>query len=201
MSEPSANSVRETGVIVAIATSAGGLKALSALLAALPADFPAPVLVVQHLDPHHRSLLSEILTRRIALPVHEAVEGEPLLPCVVYIAPPDHHLLVTPEHTVSLTRSELVHFVRPSADLLFESVAATYRTQAIAVVLTGTGYDGAMGISAVKKMGGVTIAQSQASAEFSGMPDAAVKTGDIDAILPLEAIAPRLQELTGRTHQ
>ena len=178
--------------IVAVAASAGGLTALSELLAPLPADFAATLVVVQHLDPRHRSLLADILSRRTRLKVKQAEEGEQLQPATVYIAPPDRHLLITPSGTVSLTQSELVHFVRPSADLLFESVAASYKERAIAVVLTGTGSDGSMGVTAIKKTGGTVIVQDQTSSEFFGMPGAAIHTGSADFILPLQEIAAAL---------
>lgn len=178
--------------IIAVAASAGGLTALSELLAPLPANFAATLVIVQHLDPRHRSLLADILSRRTRLKVKQAEEGEALQSATVYIAPPDRHLLITPSGTVSLTQSELVHFVRPSADLLFESVAASYKERAIAVVLTGTGSDGAMGVTAIKKTGGTVIVQDQASSEFFGMPGAAIQTGSADFILPLSEIAAAL---------
>ena len=178
--------------VVALAASAGGLPAISRLLEALPTDFPAAVVVVQHLDPRHRSLMAEILGRRTRLPVKEAQEDDRLTAGAVFVAPPNSHLLVNPDKTLSLSQSELVHFVRPSADLLFESVAACYRERAIAVVLTGTGSDGAMGVQAIKKMGGTVIAQDEKSSDFFGMPGAAIQTGNVDFILPLDEIAPAL---------
>lgn len=181
--------------IVAIATSAGGLNALSEVLSALPADFPVPIVVVQHLDPRHRSLIADILSRRTSLTVKQAEAGDRLTQGRVYIAPPNRHLLVNPDRTLSLTQSELVHFVRPSADLLFDSVAASHKDRAIAVVLTGTGSDGAMGIEAIKKMNGTAIVQEQTTAEFSGMPSAAIQTGAVDFVLPLSDIAAALVAL------
>jgi two-component system chemotaxis response regulator CheB len=181
--------------VVALASSAGGIAALSEILGSLPGEFPAAIVVVQHLDPRHRSLMADILRRRTALNVVQAAEGDHIEAGTVYIAPPDRHLLVNANGTVSLSHSELVHFVRPSADLLFESVAASYRTRAIAVVLTGTGSDGSMGIGAIKKMGGTVVAQDQASAEFSGMPGAAIRSGNADFVLPLDEIAPALVTL------
>ncbi|HSU76480.1 MAG TPA: chemotaxis protein CheB, partial [Burkholderiales bacterium] len=130
--------------VVALAASAGGLNALTHVLAMLPADFPAALVVVQHLDPRHRSLMAEILSKRTAIPVKEAQEGDRLRPGLAYIAPPNRHLLVNPDGRISLTQTELVHFVRPSADLLFESTAASFKERAIAVVLSGSGSDGAM---------------------------------------------------------
>lgn len=178
--------------IVAVAASAGGLAALSKVLSGLPANFPARIVVVQHLDPRHRSLMADILNRRTTLPVKQAEDGEHLSSGQVYIAPPDHHLLVNADGRLSLTRTELVHFVRPSADLLFESVAAGYKQRAIAVVLTGSGSDGAMGVRAIKKMGGTVIVQDQKTSEFFGMGGAAIQTGSVDFVLPLEEIAPAL---------
>ena len=174
--------------IIALAASAGGLKALSQVLTALPADFPASIVVVQHLDPRHRSLMADILSRRTALQVKQAEEGNRLSAGTAYIAPPNRHLLVNLDSTLSLSQSELVHFVRPSADLLFESVAASYKDRAVAVVLSGTGSDGSMGVRAIKKMGGTVIAQDEKTAEFFGMPGAAVQTGCVDFILPLDEI-------------
>jgi len=181
--------------VVALASSAGGLKALIEILSALPADFPAAIVAVQHLDPHHRSLMDRILGRRTDLVVKQAEEKDAVRPGTFLIAPPNRHLLVNPDGTVSLSEAKLVHFLRPSADLLFESVAACYKDRAIGVVLTGTGRDGAMGITAIKKMGGLTLAQDQESSEFFGMPDSAIRTGDLDYILPLAEIPSALTRL------
>jgi two-component system, chemotaxis family, protein-glutamate methylesterase/glutaminase len=178
--------------IVALAASAGGLTALAEVLSHLPSEFTAAIAVVQHLDPKHRSLMAEILSRRTELSVKQAQEGDSLTPGIVYIAPPNRHLLVNCDGTLSLTQSELVHFLRPSANLLFESVAASYKHRAIAVVLTGTGTDGAMGVEAIHKMGGTVIAQDEKTAEFSGMPSAAIQTGKVDFILPLNEISHTL---------
>jgi two-component system chemotaxis response regulator CheB len=178
--------------VVALAASAGGLSAVSEVLAAIPADFPTAIVLVQHLDPNHRSMMAEILGRRTKLRVRQAAEGDRIEAGGVWVAPPAHHLLVNGDGTLSLTRTELVHFVRPSADLLFESIAAGFRERSIAVVLTGTGVDGEMGVRAVKKMGGVVIAQDQDTSEYFGMPGAAIKTGCVDFILPLDKIAGAL---------
>ena len=181
--------------VVALASSAGGIAAISHILESLPAGFPAAIVVVQHLDPRHRSLMAEILRRRTSLEVVQAAEGDRIRPGTVHIAPPDRHLLVNRDGSLSLSHSELVHFVRPSADLLFESVAASYEERAIAVVLTGTGSDGSLGVGAIKKMGGTVIAQDQESAEFFGMPAAAIKSGHADFILRLDEIPTALTTL------
>ncbi len=166
--------------------------ALIEVLSNLPINFRVPIVVVQHLDPRHPSLMAEILSRRTPLKVIQAKQGDKLIPGVVYIAPPNNHLLVNSDGTASLSQSEMVHFLRPSADLLFESVAASYKERTIAVVLTGTGSDGAMGVEAIKKMGGTVIVQDDKSAEFAGMPSSAIKTGDVDFVLPLAEISSAL---------
>jgi two-component system chemotaxis response regulator CheB len=185
--------------VVGIAASAGGLRALTLVLSHLPPTFPAPIAIVQHLDPRHPSLLAGILGRATPLLVKEAQEGEGFRPGVVYLAPPDRHLLVNANGTLTLTRTELVHFVRPSADLLFESLAASVRQRALAIVLTGTGSDGAMGLRAIKRTGGTTIAQDEATSEFFGMPEAAIRAGVVDMILPLDKIAPAMMAWAART--
>ena len=182
--------------VVGLAASAGGLNALIRVLSGLPGNLPAAVVVVQHLEPTHRSMIAPILDRRTELQVTEARDGEWLADGHAYVAPPDRHLLVNANGTLSLTQSELVHFVRPSADLLFESLAASCKQRAIAVVLSGTGIDGSLGITAVKKMGGSVIAQDEASAEFFGMPSAAIETGAVDLVLPLEEVPRAILRLT-----
>jgi len=181
--------------VIAIASSAGGLKAVSLVLSALPAGFPSSIVVVQHLDPRHRSLMAHIRSRRTVLSVKEAEEADRLAPGSVYIAPPNKHVLVNPDATISLSQSELVHFVRPSADLLFESVAGSFKERAIALVLSGTGSDGSMGVQAIKKMGGTVLAQDESSSEFFGMPYAAIQTGCVDFVLSLTEIPGALVTL------
>ena len=181
--------------IIAIAASAGGGHALTDVLRRLPADIGVIVVCVQHLDPRHRSLMPEIMGRRSSLPVAHAEDGKELMPGHIYLAPPDRHLLVNRDGTISLTQTELVNFVRPSADLLFESVAAAYGERAIAVVLTGAGKDGSIGVTAIKKRGGTVIAQDESSSEFFSMPSAAIKTGAVDFVLSLDEIPGALTTL------
>ena len=181
--------------VVALAASAGGLRALSQVLGGLPTGFPAALVVVQHLDPHHPSHLAEILNHRTPLHVKEAEEGDRLSHGVVQIAPPDRHLLVRPDGTLELSRAEAVHFSRPSADLLFESLAVSFGPRAVAVVLSGSGSDGDRGVRAVKARGGFVIAQNAASSEFFGMPGSAIRSGVVDRVLPLDDIAPALVSL------
>jgi two-component system chemotaxis response regulator CheB len=181
--------------IIAIAASAGGVSALTQLLSRLPETLGAIVVIVQHVDPRHRSLMPQVVGRQTRLLVAHAEEGGHLETGHVYLAPPDRHLLVKRDGEVTLTDTELVNFVRPSADLLFESVAAAYGARAIAVVLTGSGHDGALGVTAIKQRGGIVVAQDEATSEFFGMPSAAIKTGAVDFVLPLDEIAPKLVSL------
>ncbi|MEH2444955.1 MAG: chemotaxis protein CheB [Nostoc sp.] len=181
--------------IVAIAASAGGVSALIKVLSTLPAEFTAAIAIVQHLSPQHPSLMAEILSWHTAIRVKQAEEGDILTPGTAYMAAPDHHLLVNGDGTLSLSQSESVRFLRPSADLLFESVAAIYKNRAIALVLTGTGSDGTIGVKAIKKMGGTVIVQDIKTAEFSGMPSAVIQSGNADFILPLNEISSALMTL------
>lgn len=180
--------------MVAIGASAGGLTALTEVLAPIPRQFPCSILIVQHLHPHHKSLLAPLLATKTALHVKQAEHGEPLLPGVAYVGPPDEHLLIGPGK-VQLVHSRLVHFSRPSIDLLFESVAATYGSRCIGVVLTGSGRDGAAGIRTIKEAGGTTVAQDPGQSEFRVMPEAAVSTGCVDLVLTVGEIGKVLVQL------
>jgi two-component system, chemotaxis family, protein-glutamate methylesterase/glutaminase len=183
--------------VVAIGASAGGLSALTELLRPISTDFPA-ILVVQHLDPTHESHMAELLSRRTSIHVKQAEHGEAILQGNVYIAPPDEHLLVGPG-TVQLAHSQLVHFSRPSIDLMFESVAGMYGSRAIGVVLSGSNRDGAVGIRTIKEAGGTTIAQEPGTANFATMPQAAISTGCVDFVVPVGEIGSLLRDLcTGK---
>jgi two-component system, chemotaxis family, protein-glutamate methylesterase/glutaminase len=174
---------------VAIGASAGGVQALKTIVGALPADLPAAVFVVLHLDPNRRSLLPTLLAASTALRVPAVLDGGAVESGSIYVAVPDRHLLVS-DGRVRLGVSAPVHFVRPSVDCLFESIAFGWRTAAVAVVLTGNGVDGASGIAAIKRRGGCTIVQDPCDADFPSMPRAAIATGLVDTVLPLTAIAP-----------
>ena len=183
--------------VVAMGSSAGGLNALNHVLRSLPKSFPSSIVVVQHLSPEHKSWIADLLGRNTQMKVKQAEHGEIMLLGTVYIAPPDEHLLVGPGK-IQLAHSQLVHFSRPSIDLLFESVAGTYGSRSVGVVLSGSGRDGATGIRAIKEAGGITIAQNPETAEFRPMPQAAADTGCIDFIVPLEKIGSTLIELCVR---
>jgi two-component system chemotaxis response regulator CheB len=183
--------IRHASSVVAVAASAGGVTALSGLIGSLPPDFPAAVLVVQHLDPRSPSFMAQILGRRTSLSVIDARDQQPIVRATIYVAPPDHHVRITPERTIALSQSAQVHHLRPSADVLFESVAAVFGARAIAVVLSGSGKDGADGVMKVKEAGGVVLVQD-ASAQFGSMPESAIRTGAVDRILDLSSLADAL---------
>jgi len=183
--------------LVAIAASAGGISALAEVLSQLPAAFPLPVTIVQHIDPHHQSSIAHILSRSTPLVVKQAGNEDLLTPGTVYVAPPGSHMEIDDVRgcrRIRLALTELVHFVRPSADRLFESAAESC-SPVIAVVLTGSGTDGAAGARAVKRAGGIVIAQDEQTSEFFGMPQAAIESGAVAMILPLDRIAQAILKL------
>jgi two-component system chemotaxis response regulator CheB len=179
--------------LIAIGASAGGFSAIIKLLTDIPRSFPA-IVVVQHLDPTHESHLASLLAAKTSRPVKQAEHAELILPGVVYVAPPDEHLLVGPGK-IQLAHTQLVHFSRPSIDLLFESVAGIYGSRSIGVILSGSNRDGAFGIRAIREAGGTTVAQDPETASFQAMPRAAVQTGCVDYILSLDDISALLTRL------
>jgi two-component system, chemotaxis family, protein-glutamate methylesterase/glutaminase len=183
--------------VVAVVGSAGGVRAMSAVLGQLPGDLQAAVLVVLHLTPQHRSLLPSILGRQTALQVKEAEEGDALARGTVYVAPPNAHLLVDADDRLHLDQSELVHYVRPSADVLLLSLARNHPGHCVAVILSGTGIDGAAGAAAIERSGGTVLAQDEATSEFFGMPGAAILAGGVDQVLPLDRIADAVVDSVG----
>lgn len=176
------------GHAVGFVASAGGVVALGDVLRGLPADLDAAVIVVLHLLPEHRSHLAQILARQTHLRVKEAAGGDLLEPGWVYVAPPDAHLVVEEDATLSLRAEAPVRYLRPSGDVLLESLAAAYGGNCMAVVLTGLGSDGTAGSRAVKEAGGRVLAQDEATAEFFSMPHAAIDAGLVDQVLPLAEI-------------
>lgn len=185
--------------VVAMVASVGGLAALTAVLSHLPGDFAGAVVIVQHLAPNRPSLLAPILGQSSALPIREARQGDRLRSGLALVAPPDHHLIVQSEATLALTSTTRVHYSRPSADALLESLGRELGPRAIAVILTGSGNDGAGGARIVKQAGGIVLAQDRATSQSFGMPGAAIQTGCVDAVLPLHQIAPTLVQLVRAT--
>lgn len=182
---------------VAIAASTGGPPALQRLLSGLPHDFPAPLLVVQHMASAFLSGFAEWLNSVAPLAVRVAKAGEPLMPATVYVAPERRHLGVGRNGlTLILSDDSPVGGFRPSATYLFESVARAFGHRAAAVVLTGMGRDGVDGLPALRASGGLILAQDEATSVVFGMPGAAIAEGLVDRVLPLDAMAPALVEMT-----
>lgn len=173
---------------VVIGASAGGLSALTRVLEKLPANFALPIMVVQHRSKDERGLLEEVLQEKCNIRVTQANEKEEIGGNSVYIAPPDYHLLVESDMTFSLTTDDKVNFSRPSIDVLFETAAEVYRRTLIGIVLTGANSDGRRGIEAIRRCGGLTIAQDPAEAEFPAMPQASISSGAVTRVLSLNDI-------------
>jgi two-component system, chemotaxis family, protein-glutamate methylesterase/glutaminase len=174
--------------VVAIAASTGGPAALHRILTMLPADLPVPILVVQHISRGFGPGFADWLDRASPLRVKLAEEGEALRPGTVYVAVDDHHLCLTASRRVHLSTAPAVGGFRPSGTVLFESVATAFRSRAVAVILTGMGRDGVDGLRAIRRAGGRTVAESEATAVVYGMPAAAVEAGLADFVLPLDQV-------------
>jgi len=177
---------------VAIGTSTGGPEALRAILPALPADLPVPVLLVQHMPPHFTATLATRLDEMSAISVVEAATGMPVQAGRVHVAAGGKHLRVAvhgPSASCATDEGPPRHGCRPSFDVLLESLVEAHGGRVLAVVLTGMGCDGLEGCTRLKQRGGTVIAQSPASCAVYGMPKAVIEHGLADAILPLDAIA------------
>ena len=185
---------RANSSIIVIGASAGGLNALILLLSKLPAKFNIPILIVQHTSPYQESLLTDILGKRSVLPVVEAEDKMMISPGLVIVAPPNYHMLVEGDATVSLSTDERVKYSRPSIDVLFESAAWVYGKNSLGIILSGANDDGAKGIKEIKEAGGITLAQNPETAEFPIMPQAAIETGAVDFILTIDEIAAFILE-------
>ena len=181
--------------IVVVGTSTGGLKALQTLLSRLLADFPLPVVIVQHRGSTAEIELCEFLAQSSRLPISEPEDKEPLAPGRAYLAPRDYHLLIE-NRSFALSTAQSVRFARPSIDVLFESAADAFQTKAIGVILTGANTDGAQGLATIKARGGFTIVEDPASAVARELPDAAIAQATPDRILPLDQIATCLVALS-----
>jgi two-component system chemotaxis response regulator CheB len=175
--------------VVALGASAGGVEALTEVVAGLPPDLPAAVLVVLHLSPTSESALPRILARAASMPVAHAEDREKILAGRVYVAPPDCHLLVA-DGRLEVVRGPKENLMRPAIDPLFRSAAASYGARAIGVVLSGTRDDGAAGAHAISTVGGTVIVQEPRDADFPAMPEAAIEADDPTRVLPVAEIAP-----------
>ena len=180
---------------VAIAASTGGPAALHLILSALPADFPLPILVVQHISRGFTVGFAAWLDQACKLRVKIAEEGETIDPGTVYVAADDRHLCASAVRRIHISRAPEVGGFRPSGTPLFESMAAAYGPSALAVILTGMGRDGVDGLRAIREAGGRTIAESEETAVVYGMPGAAVSAGLADFVLPLQQVIASLLAL------
>ncbi len=180
---------------IVIGSSAGGLHAVKTVITGLPQTFQTPILIVQHLSPHSDNFMARYLNQLTHLQVKEADEKEPVRPGHVYIAPPNFHLLVEEDYSLSLSVEEKVNYARPSIDVLFETAAMAYGPRLIGLLLTGANNDGARGIESIKAAGGTTIAQDPKTAESPIMPLAAIATGKVDHTVPLEELADFLTKI------
>jgi two-component system, chemotaxis family, protein-glutamate methylesterase/glutaminase len=181
--------------MVAIGASAGGIEVLNGLLAALPGDFSASVMVVVHLPADPLSYLVQTFSHRSTLPVLEPDAGERILGGRVYVAPPGYHMLVEDDRTVALSTEAAVRFSRPSIDVMFESAAWVYRERLLALLLSGANEDGVRGLERVRALGGAAWVQAPDTASSPEMPRAAIERGVADEILTPSTIARRLARL------
>lgn len=177
--------------LVSIAASTGGPAAIAYILRNIPANTP-PILVVQHMQKGMTKLFSEGLNQECKIQVKEAEDGDVVQEGLALIAPGGSHMQVTKHGEINIITAPPVNYVRPSADVTMKSAAKAYTAKNIGVVLTGMGVDGAKGIEAIKNNGGVTIAQDEKTCVVFGMPDAAIKTGCVDFVTPLEEIPQKI---------
>ncbi len=189
--------------VVAIAASTGGPNALADLFRQIPASFPVPILIVQHMPPMFTKLLADRMSTQCAIRCHEAVPGEVLKPGHCWIAPGNFHLTVSrfgSEVRVHTNQNPPENSCRPAADVLFRSVAEVFGAATLGVVLTGMGQDGLRGCEAIRDAGGQVIAQDEATSVVWGMPGFVVRAGLADRVLPLPQIADEMnRRVAGKT--
>lgn len=181
---------------VVIGASAGAIDALSQLLPQLPATLPVPIVIVVHLPPRQNSLLTKIFSDRCALAVREVQDKLPLQRGTVYFAPPDYHVLIESQHTLSLSIEEPVNYSRPSIDVLFEAAAEVYGARLLALLLSGASKDGARGAAEVRRRGGIVAVQDPKTAEASLMPASAIELSAPQHIGTLNQLAALIVRVT-----
>src|SRR5215207_239744 len=180
--------------IIVVGASAGGVEALSQLVASLPPDLPASVFIVLHIPAEGTSVLPRILNRAGPLPAIHPLDGQVIEKGHVYIAPPDHHLLIKQGY-VELTRGPRDNGHRPSVDPLFRSAARAYGRRVVGVVLTGALDDGTAGLLAVGMRGGICVVQDPQDALYAGMPQSAIDNVEVDHVVPLAEMGELLMQL------
>lgn len=180
---------------IVLGTSAGGFRALSTLLSDIPAAYSIPIVLVQHRSKSSRDLFEEVLQSKCRIKIKQVEEKEVITGKHVYVAPPDYHLLIESNKTLSLSSDAPVRFSRPSIDVLFESAAIAYGDKLIGIILTGANDDGAIGMTAIAKRGGLTIAQNPQEAEYPFMVQASIATKSVKYIWSLATIRNFLLQL------
>jgi len=186
--------------IIVVGASAGGVEALADFASRLPAGLPAAVFIVLHMPAYGHSVLPDILNWRGLLPASHPKDGEAVKPGRIYVAPPDHHLLVK-EGRILLSRGPAENNHRPAVDALFRAAARAYGPRVVGVVLTGTLDDGTAGLQAIKMRGGLALVQDPAEAMFAGMPRSAMENVAVDAVQPLAVLAETVVRLAGTAAQ
>jgi len=177
---------------IVIGASAGGLKVLSLLLPALPANIPTAIIIVSHRMDTPDTFLTDYLAKICSIPVIDAEHLDPIKPSTVYIAPPGYHLLIADDYCFNLTVDDRVNASRPSIDVTFETAAEVYGEKLIGIVLTGANSDGAVGLAKIKQLHGYTIVQDPLTAESSFMPNAAITKTKVDFIGTVPQIAAKI---------
>ncbi|WP_376962225.1 chemotaxis protein CheB [Azospirillum sp. A26] len=180
--------------IIAIGASAGGLSALTRLFGAMPKGGTPTVFVVLHITPNATSVLPQLLDRTGWLPAFHPVDGEPIRPGHIHVAPPDHHLLVHRDR-VLVRRGPRENRTRPAVDPLFRSAGVAFGSRVVGVVLSGTLDDGTSGLRAIRRCGGIGVVQDPGDAEWPGMPQSAIDNGEADHVLPLDHMPALLSRL------
>lgn len=183
--------------VFAIASSTGGPQVLARILPQLPADFPCPVLIAQHISEGFAAGMAEWLSGLCKLPVRLAKHGEPVCPGSVYLATPEYHCTVNSSRQIMLVERAEQDIYRPSCDRLLESVATVYRADAIGIILTGMGRDGAQGIARIHGNGGITLGQNAETSLIYGMNRCAIEAGSVQKVLPESEIAAAMLKLAG----
>jgi two-component system chemotaxis response regulator CheB len=190
VTRPTLRRPRLRGVI--IGTSTGGPRALQAVLPALPANFPVPILVVQHMPPGFTASLAKRLNDMSAITVREAQEGDRAEPGVALVAPGDYHMLLRRDGTVTLSQDRPLWGVRPAVDMTLLSAIPVWGRDTLAVILTGMGHDGSRGVADLKRQGGRCIAEAESTCTIYGMPRTVIEAGHADRITPIHQVAQEI---------
>ena len=180
--------------VIGVGASAGGLEALTQFVSNLPAQFSSTIIIAQHLAPHAKSMMVELLQRHTQIPIEVLQDKHRIAPSTIYIAPPNHDIDFDGEQVYLVVAGEETR-PKPSVNRFFDALARVFGKRAVGIILSGTGSDGAEGVQSIKASGGMTLAQDDLSAKYDGMPRAAVATGDVDLILTPEQMARDLSKL------